>query len=127
MRQRLHPSAPSAIVAAPPPPSSQTLLALFAASLAVAGCGGSDSPATPLPAPTVEARGQALFVATGVNCVQCHTDAATLRRDAPDAAVLADRIAAAIANNTGRMGDAQYGYASLTRAELLDVGARDTR
>lgn len=72
---------------------------------------------------TAVARGQALFAAPGVNCLQCHTDAATLGRDAVDAGLLADRIAAAVASNMGRMGDAQYGYASLTRANLLDVSA----
>jgi glucose/arabinose dehydrogenase len=114
-RNLCHAAAP----AAPTAPSRSTLKVIVAATVAAAGCGGSESP----PATTAEARGQALYAGTGVNCVQCHTDAATLRRDAADAAVLADRIAAAVAANTGRMGDAQYGYANLTRAELLDLAA----
>lgn len=67
------------------------------------------------------ARGQALFGAMGVNCIQCHAMPQTLRRDAVDATMLADRIATAISTNLGRMGDPQYGYANLTRAQLLDI------
>ncbi len=99
--------------------SRSARVSLAALSVAVAGCGGSDSQ----PTPTAEARGQALYAATGVNCIQCHTSASSLRRDAPDATVLADRIGAAIAANTGRMGEAQFRFASLTRTELLDLGA----
>jgi aldose sugar dehydrogenase len=65
----------------------------------------------------------ALFGANGVNCIQCHTMPATLRRDAVDVTMLADRISTAISSNTGRMGDTQYGYATLTRAQLLDLAA----
>ncbi|MCU0696161.1 MAG: PQQ-dependent sugar dehydrogenase [Myxococcaceae bacterium] len=74
-------------------------------------------------ATTAEARGQALYAATGVDCIQCHNRPETLRRDAVDATMLANRIAAAIAMNTGRMGDPQYGYAALTRAQLMDLAA----
>ncbi|TNF58097.1 MAG: hypothetical protein EP306_13905, partial [Burkholderiales bacterium] len=97
-------------------PRAHGVLALL--MLAVAGCGGSDAPST-----TAEARGQVLFSAAGANCVQCHVDASSLRRDASDAPMLADRIAAAIAANTGRMGEAQYGYDNLARSQLLDLSA----
>jgi aldose sugar dehydrogenase len=96
------------------------LLLLAVLSSAFAGCGGGDaSPA----GTTAESRGQALFAAAGRNCIQCHGNPAALRRDAANAGALADRISAAITANTGRMGDPQYGYASLTRADLLDLAA----
>lgn len=104
-----------------------SLLALLTLTVATTGCGGSDSPpadtsGTALPI-TAEARGQALFVATGVNCIQCHTDAAALRRDALNASALADRIVAAVVSNTGRMGEAQFGFTNLSRTDLLDLSA----
>lgn len=108
-------------------PTRWPLLALLTLTVAVAGCGGSDAPPADTtgaaPATAAEARGQALFAATGVNCTQCHADAASLRRDAPNAGALADRIAAAVGANRGRMGEAQFGYAGLSRADLLDLSA----
>ncbi len=98
--------------------SRATVVALVALSTAIAGCGGSDAA---VPAPV--ARGQALYVATGVNCIQCHADASALQRGAASADTLADRTAAAIGANTGNMGSTQYGYASLTRTQLLDIAA----
>jgi glucose/arabinose dehydrogenase len=83
----------------------------------LSACGGSTGEGTATP----EARGQQLFAATGVNCVQCHADPASLRRDAPDAATLAGRIAGAIATNTGRMGEATYGYANLGAGQVMDL------
>lgn len=98
--------------------SRATGMALVAMAIAATGCGGSEPPPT-----TAIARGQAIYAATASNCIQCHANASTLRRDATDAPMLADRIAAAISANTGRMGDAQFRYALLTRAELLDLSA----
>ena len=124
MTPQAHPTDPTTALTAA---TRRPWLALLTLTVAAAGCGGSDAPPADTtgaaPATTAQARGQALFAATGVNCIQCHTDAASLRRDAPDAGALADRIAAAVGANTGRMGEAQFGYASLSRADLLDLSA----
>ncbi len=94
------------------------VVAISLAWLAACG-GGSQAPV----ADTAEARGQVLYSVTGVNCVQCHGDPATLRRGAADAPALADRITSAIDRNVGRMGEAQYGYRNLSSNQLLDISA----
>jgi len=113
-----HSAIPSAI-------SRLTPIALLVVVVTAAGCGGggSETPAdrtvnVTATATTSAGRGEFLYATTGASCVQCHTNASTMSRGASDALVLADRIAAAIAANTGRMGDAQYGYANFTRTDL---------
>jgi glucose/arabinose dehydrogenase len=117
-----HQSAPAA---RRPAVQQWRLAACAAACLALSACGGSGgSGSSDSAAPaSAEARGQALYVGTGVDCAQCHVDASTMRRGATGASDLADRIDAAIRSNTGRMGDAQYKLATLTRAEMLDLAA----